>query len=374
MSFSVRQARRSLCTAVSSKLRLLSPLSINITTAVAAPCSLLSTTRTYSAAKPKTAKKHAADDTPPTLSYQARKDLAKQKRRDAYARKLARLDALKTRRDDKPDRGILKRTFMDWYSKEIEYHSILERKARQEGKPWKIRVAALVERLPVVTPDMEEWEREFVDLQEYLMTFGKVYPPETGLMPEEREEDHVVMSDEEMLTLLPFTPAPRETEADATGDLKTRDRRLKTFLYLAVRTKNEGMLSDSPRWTLPSAIANVQADEKDGDEALETLLQTARRAVSTSIGNDLTLWCPSNAPVAINYRVYNKNLPEEFRGNYYGEKIFYYRVQWDSGDVDETSLDKNGVDDYAWLTKEEMLERVEGERGGHQAKFFKYLL
>jgi len=174
--------------------------------------------------------------------------------------------------------------------------------------------------------------------------------------------------------LLPFTPAPRETEADATGDVKTRDRRLKTFLYLAIRTKNEGILSDSPRWTLPSAIANIQADQKDSDDAFETLLQTAQRAVSTSIGSDLTLWCPSNAPVAINYRVYNKNLPEEFRGKYYGEKIFFYRVQWDSGDVDEGSLAKGGVEDYAWLTKEEMLERVEGERGVHQAKFFKYLL
>lgn len=199
MSFSIHQARRSLCTVINPKRLLQTPLANNVTTTVSAPSPLFSTTRTFSAAKPKTAKKAAADDTPPTLSYQARKDLAKQKRRDAYARKQARLDSLKTRRDDKPDRGILKRTFMEWYSKEIEYHAILERKARQEGKPWKIRVAALVERLPVVTPDMEEWEREFVDLQEYLMTFGKIYPPETGLMPEEKEEDHVVMSDEEMM-------------------------------------------------------------------------------------------------------------------------------------------------------------------------------
>jgi hypothetical protein len=57
--------------------------------------------------------------------------------------------------------------------------------------------------------------------------------------------------------------------------------------------------------------------------------------------------------------------------NYYGEKIFYYRVQYDSGDVDEGALK---ADDYAWLTREEMTERVEEERGKHQAKFFHYML
>jgi large subunit ribosomal protein L46 len=159
---------------------------------------------------------------------------------------------------------------------------------------------------------------------------------------------------------LPFTPAPRETEADATGNVKTRDRQLKERVYLAVKTDAEGNKSGS-RWTLPSAIA--QNDE--------TLLATAERAVSEALGKDLTLWCPSNAPMTVNFRVYNKHLPEEFRMNYYGEKIFYYRVQYDSGDVDEGALK---ADDYAWLTREEMTERVEEERGKHQAKFFHYML
>ncbi len=73
----------------------------------------------------------------------------------------------------------------------------------------------------------------------------------------------------------------------------------------------------------------------------------------------------------VNFRVYNKNLPEEVRGNYYGEKIFYYRVQWDTGDVDENALK---ADDWGWLTREEIVEKVDGERGEHQAKFFHYML
>ena len=79
------------------------------------------------------------------------------------------------------------------------YHDILTQKAKQEGKAWRIRVATMVERLPVVTPDVEEWEREYNDLRDYLMTFGKEFPPETGFMPPASEDDHVVMSDEEML-------------------------------------------------------------------------------------------------------------------------------------------------------------------------------
>ena len=161
---------------------------------------------------------------------------------------------------------------------------------------------------------------------------------------------------------LPFTPAPRETEADASGDVKTLDRQLKTRVYLTIKSDTEGNLS-GPRWTLPSTLA-----KKD-----ESLLTAAERAVSDSVGSDLKLWCPSNAPMAVNLRVYNKNLPESFRENYFGEKIFYYRVQYDNtgGTVDENALK---ADDYAWLTREEIVERIGEERGEHQAKFFHYML
>lgn len=160
---------------------------------------------------------------------------------------------------------------------------------------------------------------------------------------------------------LPFTPAPRETEADATGNIKTRDRQLKTRVYLALKTAAEGNQS-GPRWTFPSAI--VRSDE--------TMLDAAQRAVSDAVGSDLALWCPGNAPMTVNLRVYNKNLPEGFRENFYGEKIFYYRVQYDHGDVDDGAL-KAG-DDYAWLTREEMVDRVTEERGKHQAKFYHYMM
>ena len=86
--------------------------------------------------------------------------------------------------------------------------------------------------------------------------------------------------------------------------------------------------------------------------------------------------------MAVNLRVYNTNMPEEVRGNYFGEKIFYYRVQHDRGDVNLEVLKKNnnteggggGVEDWGWLTKEEIVDRITEERGKHQAKFFHYML
>ncbi|KAL3800757.1 hypothetical protein ACHAW5_002471 [Stephanodiscus triporus] len=300
---------------------------------------------------------------PPT-SYQDRKDAAKQKRREAYDRAQDRLLRLSTRRDHSP-RDVLRKKFREWWDSELVYHDHLLRSAKREGMPWRVRVSVMVERIPVVIPDMESWEKEYVDLRDWLWTYGKEYPEETGFMfAMDRPEDHVLPTVEELIAGLPFVPAPRETEADATGDVRTRDRRLKTSVYLAVRSDAEGNMS-GPRWTLPSAIASAD----------ETLLDTAKRAVIEHAGTDMKLWCPGNAPMTVNLRVYNSNLPEEFRGGYYGEKIFYYRVQHDSGDVNADAMIRaGGVDDWGWLSKEEIVERVEGERGKHQAKFFHYML
>ena len=96
-----------------------------------------------------------------------------------------------------------------------------------------------------------------------------------------------------------------------------------------------------------------------------------RVAVADAAGDTLKLWCPGNAPMAVNFRQYPKSMKDE---TYFGEKIFYYKVQYDSGELDESTSLKNGNGDYAWLTREEVVERVEGERGEKQAKFFHYML
>ena len=41
---------------------------------------------------------------------------------------------------------------------------------------WTIRVAAIVERLPIVTPDEPKWATDYYELRDYLDSFGTEYP------------------------------------------------------------------------------------------------------------------------------------------------------------------------------------------------------
>ena len=132
-------------------------------------------------------------------SYQARKEAAKLKRRETYERTQLRLTRLASRRDHSP-KDVKKQAFRSWWDNELKYHDHLLRCAKRNNQPWRIRVAAMVERLPIVVEDMPDWERDFVDLTDYLATFGKEYPEETGFMyAMDKPEDHVVPTDEELL-------------------------------------------------------------------------------------------------------------------------------------------------------------------------------
>ena len=147
--------------------------------------------RNFSAAKAKKKK-----DEEPTISYQERKAAAKKIRTERFQAKQERLERLKTRRDNSP-KDVKKTLFRSWYDNELKYHAYLVQQAKKEGKPWKIRVAAMVERLPVVTPDMPDWEEDYEMLRAYLDTYGRELPD--AFMPPDKPEDHIVPTDEELL-------------------------------------------------------------------------------------------------------------------------------------------------------------------------------
>lgn len=149
-----------------------------------------------------------------------------------------------------------------------------------------------------------------------------------------------------------FTPAPRETEADKSGDIKTLNRRLKTRVYLAVK--------DNDKWTLPTTTIK-------GDE---TLLEATKRAVADAAGDKLELYCPSNCPMAVDLKVYSEE--EQKRYGTFGTKTFFMRVQYDEGEVDE---ENNAVgSDCGWLDRDEMTERVREEQGEDASKLYYYML
>jgi len=326
--------------------------------------------------------------------YTALKKAAKDRRRRLWDARTERQLKLRTRRSNATDRdGILRREFRNFFIRkkvDDEYH---DRKARQSGSSWKLRVAVVLERLAVVLPDKPRWEIEYEQLSAHLSKFGKMYPKElynvdyelllNGNDSKNKGKDvkeggsTLAVTDEELLELLPkgYEPAPRETEADRNGNVRTTNRKLKTSVYLAVLDTDGDDNSTASRWQLPT----VDVLEGDG----ETLLEAARRAVLTKVGSQLEFWCPSNAPVAVDVKKYDDDDDDE-NNKYYGTKTFFLKVQYDEGSVSEQDM---SVQDYAWLDRDEVVDRfattVGGGRGGgddkkdefnYASKFYRYLL
>lgn len=120
-------------------------------------------------------------------TYADDKLAAKELRRQQFEQRLARVEHLKTRRDGRPTE-VKKTEFKTWYDKRRTYHEIMDRKARQEGLPWKIQVAAVVERLPLILPVREKWEQDYVDLRKHLNQFTWDYPNELARLDKKVEE------------------------------------------------------------------------------------------------------------------------------------------------------------------------------------------
>ena len=134
-------------------------------------------------------------------SYKEKKAARKLANKALYDARMARLERCKTRRTGEPQER--QKIFRSWYDKRRTYHEIMDRKARQAGLGWKIEAAAVLERLPVVTPDIPDWEREYDELKSYLASFGKEYPKQLRMAGAYRPPGKVTTY-EEMLGKCPI--------------------------------------------------------------------------------------------------------------------------------------------------------------------------
>lgn len=151
-----------------------------------------------------------------------------------------------------------------------------------------------------------------------------------------------------------FTLAPRETEADLSGDVRTLNRRLKTRVYLLVEEQG----TDKTFWNFP--VTWVKDDE--------TLLDASKRAL-TERATPLNLFCPSNCPVAVNLTPYPPDKQKEL--GKFGSKTFYMKLQYDSGVVNP---EKMAAKDFAWLARDEVVDRMRVQHGEYLSKFYRYML
>ena len=253
---------------------------------------------------------------------------AKQKRREMWDKRHVNADQRKARRRNRV-RGVKRAQWESFFIPFSQDYNLLKDKVE-----WTIRVGAVVERLPIVTPDEPKWEEDYEELRDYLDAYGVDYPEGNPFL-EPWSEDEDKQTFEELMKHLPegLRPAPRETEADRTGYIHTLERALKQRVYLTVKVPSS---SESEQfWDFPSSVLKED----------ETLLDAAKRAIVDAAGEDLVTYSIGNAPVAFNYRIFPNKEGDPLRG----EKIFYFRITRDEGDV------KNPMD-CAWLTREEFVE------------------
>lgn len=291
------------------------------------------------------------EDTLPE-TRKAQKQAAKERRRSLYESRQERKERVKDRRKLSSRDGSKRHAFRKWFiPRHKVHHEYLERKARQAGLDWKLRVLIVLERLNVVLPDMEQWERDYVELASHLEQYDRDYP--SGLKVDRGNPDGEMPTDDDLYKLLEergFTPAPRVTAADESGDVRTTNRKLKTSVFLTVQESNDGI------WNLPTV--DLQTDE--------TFVEAARRAIPDMLGSDLEFWCPSNCPCAVDMIPFDS--PED---GYYGVKTFVMKIQYDDGAVDEQA---KKVADYAWLDRDEIASRMEEQHDINTSLFYKYLL
>ncbi|AOW05931.1 39S mitochondrial ribosomal protein L46-domain-containing protein [Yarrowia lipolytica] len=120
-------------------------------------------------------------------------------------------------------------------------------------------------------------------------------------------------------------PNSRITEADKQNDVKSLERKLDRTLYLLAQTKNG--------WRFPSVVINEK----------ETIDEAAKRGIHELGGPDMNIWNVSHTPAG-----FFKN----------GDKReFYVKSHIVQGEF-KPSRD---VQDFAWLTKEEIQAKVDDQ-------------
>lgn len=125
-------------------------------------------------------------------------------------------------------------------------------------------------------------------------------------------------------------PLPRTTEADAKNNLRSLERKLDRTLYLVVKQKSG--------WTFPAkALA---------DTARENLHDVAPASVTDALGKKMDIWLVSNLPVGV------------FKGGA-AEKTYFLRGHVLAGNA-EVNKGKGDVEEFQWLTKEE-IEKLLGQ-------------
>ncbi|CAH0714477.1 unnamed protein product, partial [Brenthis ino] len=212
---------------------------------------------------------------------------------------------------------------------------------------WDIVTGVCVERLPVVTPPLNEIQKKFKDLlwkmeiEKSLKSDHEIRDENDKIQAEllKNENADVDLDTVSKITAQDFEDLSNEelaqfkfadiiTEADKKGDKSTNNRCLQRHLVLVTQVK----LGTDTKSILPQGVW------KEG----ETLRQTAERILLEQCGPELKVKFLSNAPCGF----YKYKYPSEINGKM-GAKVFFYYANYQSGNVDKKSKP-------TWLTRSEL--------------------
>ena len=187
-------------------------------------------------------------------------------------------------------------------------------------------LAALVERSPQLTPTVPAYELEHFAQKEASGRVrtdrrgaSKVYPAVVTTAEEGPDQERARLRMEALVE----REGSREGEGDRTGDARSLDRRLAQRLFLLVRIGD--------RWQFPQEAWRPPESARDG----------LSRALEATCGTELAVHALGNAPLA--------HVPRES-----GATLFLWRFLHIGGQV----ADDASIDEYAWLTKEEVAAKV----------------
>jgi hypothetical protein len=315
--------------------------------------------------KPQTQTKHKT-----LQSYNEHKKSQKKYRTKLYQSKINRKqNILPNRRNKKSDpklKNQKKKEFHNWFDIKRNNERYYMREARRLGKGWKVKVGIMLERLPVVTDEREDWELEYMYMKaNYDRERSIVYPKEIEGFGDPMDKE--VLTLEELMEQLPegYKPAPRITEDDKNNNIQSLNRKLAHRVYLTLRE------NDDSGWSLP--IITMDQNENsagNGDVNGESFVDSVKRYMkSNAMTKELTYRCLSNCPMGVDVIKYDNETGADTE--YFGEKIFYMRVQYEDGEVVNKA---NSVDNWGWLERSEMVDRVKAEKGEDASLFYKYML
>ncbi|OQS03418.1 5-methylthioadenosine/S-adenosylhomocysteine deaminase [Thraustotheca clavata] len=212
-----------------------------------------------------------------------------------------------------------------------------------DGKTYRLVCAPILERLPVILPDLEKWEQDYLEMKRKIeLKTAQRLPKdfwftEPGTVEVEPEDAPFFAEwDEDELVGDGFQIAKRETEDDAANNRHSLNRALKQRVFLIVQDPT------TMKWFFPTT------EKKDA----ETMKDAAFRELQSVVGSSLEAYTVGNAPMGY-LKVMHDN-----DAQYDGTKVFFYKSQLSEGDV---QLNASKANDYLWVTQNELAEYLEAD-------------